>query len=173
MDCIKFDLPIRNHGGLPHYPNPGLRATLEHYLEWLEPLVTDEELAEARAEVKAFTELNWFSNLERKMDELAEGSEDSCIYDYWVKAHLGFRDPICPYTSVPILYGNAALCGMDLGLWPEPYSHRLHPNRCTPLHPSNCHQHSLCSYFGHRGGHRYLFYQDGQTGFGLRCFKSD
>lgn len=109
MDCIKFNLSIKNNAGLPHYPNPGLRDTLERYLNWLEPLVTKEELAQAINEVDAFQALEQFPRLERKMDELAEGSDDSYIYNYWVKGHLGFRDPICPYTSVPILYDNPTL----------------------------------------------------------------
>lgn len=109
MDCIKFNLPIKNNADIPHYPNPGLVATLERYLNWLEPLVNDDELAQAKEEVKRFQAMEQFPALERKMDELAEGSDDSYIYDYWVKGHLGFRDPICPYTSVPILYDNPVI----------------------------------------------------------------
>ena len=77
MDCIKFNLSIKNNAGLPHYPNPGLRDPLERYLIWLEPLVTKEELAQAINEVDAFQALEQFPRLERKMDELAEGSDDS------------------------------------------------------------------------------------------------
>lgn len=112
MDCIEFDVAIKNNAALPHYPNPGLKATLARYLEWLEPLLTPEELAQARQDVADFQAMEQFPTLERKMDQLAEGSEDSYIFDYWVKGHLGFRDPICPYTSVPILYDNSVITAM-------------------------------------------------------------
>ena len=109
MDYIQFSGEIRNHAALPHYPNPGLRETLARYLDWLEPLSTDQELKQAQAEVQRFLSMEQFPLIEKRMDLLAQGSEDSYIFNYWVKGHLGFRDPICPYTSVPILYENPTL----------------------------------------------------------------
>ncbi len=109
MDCIKYNGKIENSANLPHYPNPGLKETLAKYLTWLEPLVTAEELVEARAQVQAFMDLEQFDEIKKKMDSLAEDTEDSYIYNYWVRAHLGFRDPICPHTSVPIVYDNKSI----------------------------------------------------------------
>lgn len=109
MDHIQFSGEIRNHADLPHYPNPGLRETLARYLDWLEPLSTAQEWKQAQAEVQRFQSMEQFPLIEKRMDLLAQGSEDSYIFNYWVKGHLGFRDPVCPYTSVPILYENPTL----------------------------------------------------------------
>ena len=43
MDCIQFEHPIRNNARLPHYPDPGLEETLERFLDWVRPLVTQDE----------------------------------------------------------------------------------------------------------------------------------
>ena len=66
-------------------------------------------MKQAQAEVQRFLSMEQFPLIEKRMDLLAQGSEDSYIFNYWVKGHLGFRDPICPYTSVPILYENPTL----------------------------------------------------------------
>ena len=42
-------------------------------------------------------------------DQIQVDFQPGYIFNYWVKGHLGFRDPICPYTSVPILYENPTL----------------------------------------------------------------
>lgn len=112
MDCIHFHKKLENTANLPHYPNPGLKETLARYLEWLEPLATPEQLAQAKKTVDEFHALSAYPAIESYMNHLAEDSEDSYIYDHWVRGHLEFRSPICPHTSVPILYRNEALVAL-------------------------------------------------------------
>jgi carnitine O-acetyltransferase len=108
-DFIKYNVPIRNIDNLPSYPIPELKGTLERYLDWVEPLVTKEELEEAKRSVEEFLETEDSVKLEEKIKELGSREEDSWIYDYWVKSHLLVRAPLTPHTNVPIIYENKNL----------------------------------------------------------------
>lgn len=113
-DFIKYNVPIRNTDNLPSYPIPELKGTLERYLEWVEPLVSPEELEEARESVEKFLGTEGSTKLEEKIQELGRREEDSWIYDYWVKAHLLVRAPLTPHTNVPIIYENKKLLEFEV-----------------------------------------------------------
>lgn len=109
MNCIQFKHEILNRANLPTYPNPGLEETLKRFLEWVRPLITTEQLKEAQNRVDEFLNMRSFKAIKSKMDSLAQNQNDSYIFNYWVRCHLDTRDPICPYTSVPILYENPTI----------------------------------------------------------------
>ena len=113
-DFIKYNVPIRNTDKLPSYPVPELKSTLKRYLEWVEPLVSAEELEEARESVEKFLGTEDSVKLEEKIQELGRREEDSWIYDYWVKAHLLVRAPLTPHTNVPIIYENKKLLEFEV-----------------------------------------------------------
>ena len=113
-DFIKYNVPIRNIDNLPSYPIPELKSTLKRYLEWVEPLVSAEELEEARESVEKFLRTEGSAKLEEKIQELGRREEDSWIYDYWVKAHLLVRAPLTPHTNVPIIYENKKLLEFEV-----------------------------------------------------------
>lgn len=113
-DFIKYNVPIRNIDNLPSYPIPELKGTLKRYLEWVEPLVSPEELEEAKESVEKFLRTEDSAKLEEKIQELGSRKEDSWIYDYWVKAHLLVRAPLTPHTNVPIIYENKKLLEFEV-----------------------------------------------------------
>lgn len=110
---LNYDIEIKNNDNLPSYPDPGLEETLDRFLEWVEPLVTKEELNQAKIEINKFKLDIDYDKIKERMYSIAHNPKDSYIFDYWVKCHLQTRDPICPYTSVPILYENPTIKEKD------------------------------------------------------------
>lgn len=103
---IDFSGKIENRAQLPHYPTPEPREVLERMVRWVEPLVTEEQRETMSEKVEQFCTMPQFEKISKKMRELGTRENDSWIFDYWVRSHLEVRDPICPYTSVPIRYEN-------------------------------------------------------------------
>ncbi|WBW96461.1 choline/carnitine O-acyltransferase [Oceanirhabdus sp. W0125-5] len=113
-DFIKYNVPIKNVDNLPQYPIPALKDTLERFLEWVETLVSSEELEEAKKAVDRFLSTEHSKKLEEKIKELGNREEDSWIFDYWVKSHLLVRAPLTPHTNVPIIYENKKLLQFEV-----------------------------------------------------------
>lgn len=111
---IKYNNAIENIDNLPSYPIPDLKDTLNRYLEWVEPLISNEELEEAKQSVELFLNTEGSVKMEQKIKDLGNRQEDSWIYDYWVKCHLEVRAPLTPHTNVPIIYENKKISEYDV-----------------------------------------------------------
>lgn len=103
---IDYNVPIVNKSNLPNYPVPNMVETFDRFLEWVKPLISQNEYHEASNLVKSFINSDESKKLDKKIKDLGNKMNDSWIFDYWVKFHLKVRDPIVPYTNVPIVYEN-------------------------------------------------------------------
>lgn len=104
---LDYNIPILNKSNLPTYPILDMKETLERFLEWVKPLVTVVEYNQARLIVKDFIDSDDSRKLDKKIQELGSRENDNWIFDYWIKFHLQVRDPLVPFTNVPIIYENS------------------------------------------------------------------
>lgn len=111
---LDYNVPIENNSNLPKYPIPDMVETFERFLEWVEPLISEKEFIEAGKLTKEFLESDDSRKFEEKIKDLANRPNNSWIFDYWVKFHLKVRDPLVPYTNVPIVYENSKIKDLNL-----------------------------------------------------------
>ena len=106
---LDYNVPIINSNNLPSYPIPNMKETFEHFLEWVKPLISDEEYLNTSNLVKAFIKSDDSKKLHKKLEELGNRDNDNWIFDYWFKSYLKMREPFVPHISVPMIYENLSL----------------------------------------------------------------
>lgn len=103
---LDYNVPIVNNSNLPTYPIPDMAETLERFLEWVKPLIAQEEYIQAKNLVDSFINSDDAKKLDKKIQEIGSKSDDSWIFNYWFKTYLKSRQPFVPHTNVPMVYKN-------------------------------------------------------------------
>ena len=102
---IKKTFAYKNE--LPSLPIPPLTNTKEKLLEWVEPLVNDEQLEETTKVVNDFFKVDGDAErLQKKLCELDGKMEGSWLKPLWDDMYLKFRDPLPTGMHFNILLDN-------------------------------------------------------------------
>lgn len=92
---------------LPSLPIPPLTSTREKLLEWVEPLLNDEQLKETTKVVNHFFKVDGDAErLQKKLCELDANIEGSWLKPLWDDMYLKFRDPLPTGMHFNILLDN-------------------------------------------------------------------
>ncbi|WP_158233964.1 choline/carnitine O-acyltransferase [Sporosarcina sp. P34] len=92
---------------LPSLPIPPLTSTREKLLEWVEPLVNDEQLKETTKVVNHFFKVGGDAEkLQKKLYELDAKIEGSWLKPLWDDMYLTYRDPLPKGMHFNILLDN-------------------------------------------------------------------
>ncbi len=103
---LDYDIPIINTSNLPTYPLPEMVETLERFLEWVKPLISEEEYIHTSNMIDSFIASDDAIKLDRKIKEIGSKDDDSWIFDYWLKSYLKSRKAFVPHINVPMVYEN-------------------------------------------------------------------
>ena len=103
---LDYSVPIINTDNLPTYPLPEMLETLERFLEWVRPLISEEEYMNTSHLVESFMASDDAKKLDKKIQEIGSNDDDSWIFNYWFKTYLKSREAFVPYINVPIVYEN-------------------------------------------------------------------
>eukprot|EP01126_Amoeba_proteus_P047275 TRINITY_DN5387_c0_g1_i3.p1 TRINITY_DN5387_c0_g1~~TRINITY_DN5387_c0_g1_i3.p1 ORF type:complete len:653 (-),score=120.36 TRINITY_DN5387_c0_g1_i3:87-1976(-) len=90
---------------LPRLPIPDLNTTLERYLEYVKPLVSDEELEETKRKVKDFVQFDG-PLLDKQLRELDKESPTSWLEGFWDTMYLSWRDSVAIHINPCFVFEN-------------------------------------------------------------------
>ena len=99
---LDYSIPIINTSNLPTYPVPEMLDTLERFLEWVRPLISEEEYMETRRIVDSFMTSDDAKKLDKKIHEIGSKDDDSWIFNYWLKTYLKSREAFVPHINLSI-----------------------------------------------------------------------
>ncbi len=94
---------IKNVHNIPTLPVPDLQETYGTFLEWVKPLVSNEEFEEAKVAFEELISSNTGQKLQDFLIEKAKDNDDSWLADWWMKyAYLMSRGPVTTECNAPI-----------------------------------------------------------------------
>ncbi|DAZ97863.1 TPA: hypothetical protein N0F65_003290 [Lagenidium giganteum] len=91
-DAANASLTFRHQPELPKLPIPALEDTCKRYLDYIQVLVTPDELAAAKAKIEAFLATDG-PRLQQKLIEY-DADKLSYIEDFWYEAYLAPRSSV-------------------------------------------------------------------------------
>ena len=93
---------LRFEDSLPHLPVPSLEETSKRYLNSVQPILNDTELAATREAVNEFLRSGGIGQelQKRLLARRDDPKHKNWIHEWWNEAaYLAYRDPIVPYVS--------------------------------------------------------------------------
>lgn len=101
---------------LPRLPIPDLKVTLERYIEYVTPLLSETELEETKRKVQGMVtkicpyllEFSQYDGpmLDQSLHQLAKESPTSWLEGFWDTMYLAWRDPIAIHINPCFVFEN-------------------------------------------------------------------
>ncbi|WP_042349630.1 choline/carnitine O-acyltransferase [Bacillus massiliigorillae] len=100
---IKYNNPVLNKYEVRTLPVPRMFETMEKFLSWVKPLITEEEYVEAKKEVDQFLNSNLSSILQNRLINKSIGKDENWMSEWWMDyTYLASRGPVTPECNAPI-----------------------------------------------------------------------
>lgn len=96
---------INNTYNFPNLPVPDKKETLKKFLEWVEPLISEQEYHHACKLVNDYINDPISDKLHEILIERASNKNSSWLIDWWIKyCYLITRGPVTPQNNAPMMF---------------------------------------------------------------------
>lgn len=97
---LNYNQKVTNKYDIKTLPVPDLSKTMDKFLEWVEPLVKEEEYLEGKKQVESFMNSNVSRELQEVLLEKAKDKDGNWLIDWWLNyIYLTSRGPLAPENN--------------------------------------------------------------------------